>query len=60
MTGLGNAIVSACTGAVIGLLITFLVSIFVETPWGIGQVLAAVGVSTFFGAFFATFFARRD
>lgn len=50
---------SGVVALVIGVAITVLVSLWQTAPWTLGQALLAVGVSTFFGAFFSAYFTDK-
>jgi uncharacterized protein YacL len=54
-----RAVISGAIGAAIGILITWLVSFIFPTPWTIGQAFIAVGVASFFAAFFGVLFNRQ-
>lgn len=49
-----TAIINGVISVVIGLIITYLVSLIWPTPWTLSQAFVAVGSASFFAAFFTS------
>ena len=58
-TDLARAAFNGVLAALIGVVITVAMTFVFETPWQTGQILIAVVLSTFFGAFFSALGAKR-
>lgn len=54
MERLWPALASGAVAVAIGLGVTYIISLAIEPPWDIGGVFLAVGLASFFAAFFST------
>lgn len=54
-----DALLSGLVGALISVVIVAVLSVIVPTPWTLGAIVIALGVSSFFAAYFTRYFAGR-